>query len=47
MRVPDRERGAALLTVPLEVTDRVALSLVVGPLVGASVHLGRLATFST
>ena len=37
---------AALLTVPLEVTDRVALSLVVGPLVGASVHLGRLATFS-
>ncbi|WP_431816237.1 lipopolysaccharide biosynthesis protein [Gordonia jacobaea] len=38
---------AALLTVPLEVTDRVALSLVVGPLVGASVHLGRLATFST
>ncbi|KNA89879.1 polysaccharide biosynthesis protein [Gordonia sp. w5E2] len=38
---------AALLTVPLEVTDRVALSLVVGPLVGAGVHLGRLATFST
>lgn len=38
--------SAALLTVPLEVTDRVALSLVVGPLVGASVHLGRLATFS-
>ncbi|OBC06809.1 MULTISPECIES: lipopolysaccharide biosynthesis protein [unclassified Gordonia (in: high G+C Gram-positive bacteria)] len=37
---------AALLTVPLEVTDRVALSLVVGPLVGAGVHLGRLATFS-
>ena len=33
---------AALLTVPLEVTDRVALSLVVGPLVGACVHLSCL-----
>ncbi|MGV9480713.1 lipopolysaccharide biosynthesis protein [Gordonia aichiensis] len=33
---------AALLTVPLEVTDRVALSLVVGPLVGVVVQLGRL-----
>ncbi|WP_461665552.1 lipopolysaccharide biosynthesis protein [Gordonia sputi] len=33
---------AALLTVPLEVTDRIALSLVVGPLVGACVHLSCL-----
>lgn len=33
---------AALLAVPIEVTDRVALSLVVGPLVGVGVHLARL-----
>ncbi|GAB32492.1 hypothetical protein [Gordonia otitidis] len=33
---------AALLVVPIEVTDRVALSLVLGPLAGVGVHLARL-----
>lgn len=34
---------AALLTVPLSVADRVALSLIAGPLVGVSVHVLGLA----